>query len=159
LAGTLDDDLGLSGTLDLDASGHAVNDVMRKTKLQLERVTLDLRAETHAHQVEPALEALADARYHIGNQCAHCTRHGFGMAGIVVNSKRRLAVVLTDEDVARQRLCQVTQRALDGNLVGTDRGFDTLRHRYGIFSNTGHMILLMPRSTVLRRPRHWRAPC
>src|SRR5690606_29494121 len=38
LVGALDDDLGLSGTLYLDASGHAVNDVMRKTKLQLQGI-------------------------------------------------------------------------------------------------------------------------
>src|SRR5690606_26716403 len=80
LVGALDDDLGLSGTLDLDTGRHAVNDVVRKTKLQLQCVALDLSAETHANQIQTALEAFADARYHIGNQCAHCARHGLGLA-------------------------------------------------------------------------------
>src|SRR5690606_16684806 len=81
LVGTLDDDLGLSGALDLDASGHAVNDVVGETKLQLQGIALDLSAETHADQVQATLEAFADARYHVGNQCAQCARHGLGLAG------------------------------------------------------------------------------
>src|SRR3546814_2728147 len=52
LVGAFDDDLGLSGTLDLDTSRHAVNDVVRKTKLQLQRVALNLSAETHADRSE-----------------------------------------------------------------------------------------------------------
>src|SRR5690606_12991086 len=104
LVGALDDDLGLSGALDLDAGRHAVNDVMGKTKLQLQGIALHLGAETHADQVQTTLEAFADARYHIGNQCAHCARHGLGLAGFVGNSKCQLTVFLTNDDVAGQVL-------------------------------------------------------
>src|SRR5690606_1943996 len=136
LVGALDDDLGLSGALDLDASRHAVNDVVRKTKLQLQCLALNLSAETHADQVKTTLEAFADARYHVGNQCAQCARHGLGLAGIVGNSKCQLTVFLTNDDVASQVLCQRAQRTFNGNLTCADRGFYALGYGDRVLSNT-----------------------
>src|SRR3546814_18470354 len=71
LDGAFDDDLGLSGTLNLDTSRHAVNDVERKNKLPRQRVALTLSAKTQHDPVTFTLEAYPDARNNIVNQPTH----------------------------------------------------------------------------------------
>jgi len=113
-----------------------VHDIVRKTQLQLDRVALNLGAVTHADQVQLAFEALAHAGHHVGDQGAQGARHRVGMAAVVGNDKGQLAVFLGDVDVASQRLHQGAQRALDGNLVRLDAGFNTLGQFYRVFSDT-----------------------
>src|SRR5690606_19683150 len=129
LVGALDHDFGGSGALDFDAFRHFVQDVMRETKLQFQRVALYLGAEAHTNEVQFTLKALADAGNHIVDQGAQRTRHGMCMAGIVCYGKRQLVVLELDVDVAGERLCQCAQRTLDDDLVGFDLGF----HPFGQF--------------------------
>src|SRR5690606_34397367 len=79
LVGTLDHDLGRGGAFDFDAFGHLVQDVVRETELQFQRVALHLGAEPHAVQGQFTLEALADAGDHVVDQRAQRARHGVCM--------------------------------------------------------------------------------
>src|SRR3546814_842941 len=128
LVGALYDEFRLGGALDLDASRHFVFDVVGKAKLQLERIALNLGAETHTDQVEPALEPFADADNRVVDKRADRARHGVGMFGVTHGGKGQLAIVELDLDIARQGLGQGAQRALDRDLIRTDRGFDATWH-------------------------------
>src|SRR5690606_35070971 len=157
---TLDDDFRLAGAFGLHTSRQLVNDVVGETELQLHRIALDLCAETHANEVQTALETLADTGDHVVHQGAGRPRHGLGLTRVVGNSKRKLVVFLTDDDIARQFLGQCAQRALDDDLPCADRCFNTLGQLDGVLGYTRHLVdLLRPRSTALRRRRLRRGPC
>src|SRR5690606_25910763 len=70
LVSTLDDDFRLAGAFRLHALGQLMHDVVRETELQLQRIALDLGAETHTNQVEATFETLADAGDHVVHQGA-----------------------------------------------------------------------------------------
>lgn len=109
---------------------------MREAQLQLDGVALHGGTVTHADQRQLALEALAHTGHHVGDQRAHGTRHGVGVTRFVGGGEGQLAGVLNHVDVARQRLHQGAQRALDGDLILLDAGFNTLGQFDRILSDT-----------------------
>src|SRR5690606_24843131 len=72
---TLQNDFRLAGAFRFHTSGKLMNDVVGETELQLQRVTLDLGAETDANEVQTALETFADTGDHVVHQGAGRTRH------------------------------------------------------------------------------------
>src|SRR5690606_15581880 len=85
--GTLDDDFRLARTFSLHASGQRVHDVVGETKLQFQRVALDLGTKAHADQIKAAFEALADTGDHVVDQRAKRAGHCLGLTGIIGNGK------------------------------------------------------------------------
>src|SRR5690606_11393279 len=136
LVGALQDDFRLAGALGLDAGRRLVHDVVRVTKLQLQRVALDLGAVTHANEVEAALEALAHAGDHVVLEWPQGAGPGRGLARVMRDGASKVLIFRADRHVGGEVLREAAQRALHDNLTCAERGFDALGQLYGVLSYT-----------------------
>src|SRR5690606_5650563 len=141
LISTLNDDFRLVRAFRLHAGGQLMNDVVGETQLQFQRITLDLSAEAHTHQIQTTLETFADASHHVVHEGTQGARHSLGLAGVVGDSKCKLVIFLANMYVASEFLGQRTQGAFNHDLTCTDRGFDTLRQFDGVLGYTGHVCI------------------
>jgi hypothetical protein len=111
---------------------------VRETDLQVQLLALGLGTETHANQVQLALEALADAADHVGHQCAHRAAQRIGFGRFVDRHEAQLAGFVLDGDKLVRRTHQRTERALDADRLSGDGHIHALREVDRHFSNAGH---------------------
>src|SRR5262249_662840 len=85
-----------------------------------------------------ALEALGDAGDHVGDQRAHGSRHRVGVVRVAQRLEDDLLAVFLHFHVGIGRARDRAERALDGDLAGGDVQLYALRHRNGIFCDSGN---------------------
>ena len=138
LVDTLDQDIGLAGGLSDDAGRQFVINRMGEAEGQGQHLALGLRFVTNADQLELALEALADADYHVVHQSTGGTSHGASLLVAVTRSKTQLTAVLDHFDRRMDLELQSTFGALDGQLLTSQFDFNAGRQLDGVLSNARH---------------------
>ncbi|MCY1414637.1 hypothetical protein D9M71_300940 [compost metagenome] len=97
-----------------------------------------LRLVTNTNQLELALEALADADYHVVDQGASGTGHGTGLLIAVTGSETQFTVVLDDFNGGMNFQFQCALGALDRQFLTSQLDFHAGRQLDGVLSNARH---------------------
>src|ERR1700757_2595731 len=133
-----DDDLGRLGYRDGYPLRDGVNDIVAVAELDLKVLALQGGAIADAGDLEPALEALGNARHRIGEQRPIGPPHGPRALGVGARIDLDLAAFDLGRHIAVQRDCKRALRALHLDDLTFHAGGDAGGNRNRFFSDTRH---------------------
>src|SRR6516165_5796115 len=115
LVNSLDQNLCIFLNRNLDAIRNLKNHRMRKSDVQIQVLSLNLRPKSDALDFESLLKALADAEYHIVDQAARKAVKGLDASGFGIAIQHGLFALNPNPDLAGQNPFQFSLRTFNSN--------------------------------------------